>query len=311
MRVGSQFCHAHACKHFSPQWHYGSGSDPYTWCHSSYQASRRNDHTGIGLYHPTWDLWKQRLHDRDSTGSSIVLLRQRPDIQALCSIANLCDTNRSWRHRRDVLFLLAFMLQLYWHFPMVTLWTLVHNIKPARVTDTVLRQSLKVALGMYKGVKVNQGTLSTGGVGQSPMSNPSERRAGAARFRQLLGELHRWRSCAQSLADLFENTHKVALRAALRVLSEANLKTYDGKPTYKNIRLVRALVFATGGTFADTDDCWSIWRQSSSHVSSTVRSMGMWHFNDAILFRDAMSATLKEPYSFADMICFMCLQKHG
>ena len=111
MRVGSQFCHAHACKHFSPQWHYGSGSDPYTWCHSSYQASRRNDHTGIGLYHPTWDLWKQRLHDRDSTGSSIVLLRQRPDIQALCCIANLCDTNRSWRHRRDVLFSLAFVLR--------------------------------------------------------------------------------------------------------------------------------------------------------------------------------------------------------
>ena len=140
-------------------------------------------------------------------------------------------------------FLLAFMLQLYWQYPMVTLWALVHNIKPVRITETVLRRGLTVALGMYKDVKVNEGTLSTGGLGQSPMSNPSERRAGAARFRQLVGELRRWRSCAQSLADLFENTHEVALRAALRVLREANLKTYSGKPNYKNIRLVRALVF--------------------------------------------------------------------
>ena len=142
------------------------------------------------------------------------------------------------------------------------------------------------------------------------MSNPSERRPGSIRFRQLTTELPRWRRCAQNLADLFDSTPKVELRAALRVLGEANMQTYDGKPTYKNIRLLRALVFATGRQFADTDDSWSIWRQSSLHVCGSVRSMGLWHFNDAVLFRDAVSATLKEPYSFSDMICFICLQTH-
>ena len=114
----------------------------------------------------------------------------------------------------------------------------------------------------------------------------------------------------KNLADLFDSTPKVELRAALRVLGEANMQTYDGKPTYKNIRLLRALVFATGRQFADTDDSWSIWRQSLLHVCGSVRSMGLWHFNDAVLFRDAVSATLKEPYSFSDMICLICLQTH-
>ena len=94
------------------------------------------------------------------------------------------------------------------------------------------------------------------------------------------------------------------------MLGDANMQTYDGKPIYKNIRLLRALVFATGRQFADTDDSWSIWRQLSLQVGASVQSMGLWHFNDAVLFRDAVSATLKEPYSFSDMICFICLQTH-
>ena len=203
MREGSQMCHAHKCEHYSSQWHYGSGADPYTWCHTCYQASRRNDHTGLGLYHPTWDTWKQQLHEQDSTGSPIVVLRKRPDAQALRSIASLCEASKSWRSGKHVLFLLAFMLQLYWNFPMATLWTLVHHIKPTRVTDKVLRRSLKIVLRMYKDVKVDRGTLSAAGVGLSPMSNPSERRPGSVRFRKLIAELPLWRRCAEHLADLF------------------------------------------------------------------------------------------------------------
>ena len=112
------------------------------------------------------------------------------------------------------------------------------------------------------------------------------------------------------MADLVDSTSKVDLRAALGILGEANMRTYDGRPVYKNIRLLRALVFATGRQFDDTADSWTIWRQSSLHVRGTVESMGLWHFNDAVLFRDAMSVTLKEPYTFSDMICFICLQPH-
>ena len=233
MRVGSQMCDAHRCKHYSSQWHYGSGANPYTWCHTCYQAARRSDGTGLGLYHPTWDAWKQRLHDQDSTGSSIVLLNKRPDAQALRSIVSLCRASEPWRSEGHVLFLLAFMLQLYWQFPMTTLWTLLHDVKPARVTGKVLGRSLKTVLRIYRAAKVDRGILSAGGAGLPPTSNPSERRPGSVRFRQLLAELPRWRRCAQKLVDLFDSTSKVDLRAALGILGEANMRTYDGRPVYK------------------------------------------------------------------------------
>jgi len=77
------------------------------------------------------------------------------------------------------------------------------------------------------------------------------------------------------------------------------------------VRAIRALAAATEKTLADTADCWSIWRNMSLHVRDAVKSIGLWEYEDAVLFRDAMAETLKEAYSFSDMICFICLQKRS
>ena len=96
----------------------------------------------------------------------------------------------------------------------------------------------------------------------------------------------------------------------MEILSAAKLRTFGRQNSYKNIRPIRALVVAAGNSFADTADCWSLWRQMSVHVRDAVKANGLWHYDDAVRFRDAMAATLKESYTFADIICFICLQKN-
>ena len=74
--------------------------------------------------------------------------------------------------------------------------------------------------------------------------------------------------------------------------------------------MIRALVTSTGNTSADTPDCWSIWRQMSKKIRAAVLASGLWDFEDAVRFRDAMAKTLNETYTFADL-CFVRLQNKG
>ena len=153
-----------------------------------------------------------------------------------------------------------------------------------------------------------EGFLHAGNIGLSVLKNPSERRSGVSRFIRLSKEIDVWRNCAEHLAAHFDTTFKIVLRPVFKILSDAKLRTYDHKPIYKNIRVIRALVTSTGNTFADTPDCWSIWRQMSKHIRVVVLASGLWDFKDAVRFRDAMAKTLNEAYTFADLMCFMCLQ---
>ena len=156
---------------FSGQWHYGSGTDPFIWCHQCYMSSRRADTDNIGLWHPTWDAWKH-LADVDVTGFQIVLLRNRPDIQALCSVSALCRAHGSWNKLAHIIFILVFMLQLYWQWPMITLWTLLSATRPTDLTHEMLQEKLKIVRALYKHVNVRKGCLHAGNIGLSVLKKP-------------------------------------------------------------------------------------------------------------------------------------------
>ena len=88
--------------------------------------------------------------------------------------------------------------------------------------------------------------LHAGNIGLSVLKNPRERRSDATRFIKLSKEIDVWRNCAEHLAAHFDTTFKIVLRSVLKILSDAKLRTYDHKPLYKNIRVIRALVTSTG-----------------------------------------------------------------
>ena len=158
---------------FSAQWHYGSGTDPFIWCHQCYMTSRRADTDNIGLWHPTWDAWKTHLTDVDVTGFPIVLLRHRPDTQAMSSVCALCRAHCSWNNLAHIISILVFMLQLYWQWPMITLWTLLSATRPTDLTHEMLQEKLNIVRAMYKHVKVRKVFLHAGNIGLSVLKPPS------------------------------------------------------------------------------------------------------------------------------------------
>ena len=46
----------------------------------------------------------------------------------------------------------------------------------------------------------------------------------------------------------------------------------------------------------------------SKKIRAAVLASGLWEFEDAVRFRDAMAKTLNGAYTFVDLMCFMCLQ---
>ena len=118
-------------------------------------------------------------------------------------------------------------------------------------------------------------------------------------------EIDVWRNCAEHIAAHFGTTFKIVLRPVLKILRDAKLRTYDHTPIYKNIRVIRVWVTSTGNTFADTPYCWQIWRHMSKTIRAAVLASGLWDFEDAVRFRDAMVKTLNAAYTFADLMCFM------
>ena len=239
---------------------------------------------------------ENHLQDTDRTGCQIVHLSRRPDVQALRTVNALCRVSDGWRKLGDVFVFLMFMLQLYWTWPMTCLWTLLSGLHPNDVTESLLRDKLKRVLALYKGLKVLNGSLvKSKWSGLSPLKSPSERRSGVRRYLKLSKEVLAWRNCAKHLAYYFQRSSKIELRRALEILGNGKLRTFDHKPTYTNVRAIRALVAATENPLADTAD-WSIWRSMSRHVRDAIKSSGLWDYEDAVKFRDAMVATLKKNY---------------
>ena len=215
---GTRLCIYHRKKHFATQWHCSGGEFPCFFCHASYMASRHNDHNSIGLWHPTWEAFKEALNEHDATGWPITRVHSRPDIAGLRSIYSLGQASPRWQQLGDIVFLLMLMLQLYWSWPMVSLWTSLHDLHPNQLTAPVLKARIRTVVRMFKGLKVVDGQLcASGRGGLSPFRNPSERRSGLLRLNRMCHGLPDLRCCAQSLADYLASVNSVQLRPCLRI----------------------------------------------------------------------------------------------
>ena len=90
-------------------------------------------------------------------------------------------------------------------------------------------------------------------------------------------------------------------------MKKHNMAVFDGRNTYKNVRLLRALAVMLQKRFADTPAAWEVWRGMSAHVSEVAQRQGVWASTDALKFRDALRLKLRMPhYGFSGMVCFMC-----
>ena len=272
---GEEFVYCNKC--YYPVWKQLGGSDYFV--------------------HPTLLTLLNGVHEIDATGSLLHSLRVRADMQALRALGSLCETTRHWKTKRRIIFLCPLMLNLYFVWPMMDLWAELREIKPKDVTHSVLTRCLDRIMARYAQLRVKNGTLvlqSTGGL--LVLKNPQERQQGTVRFLKLCAELDAWRLCSKSLESMFENSSQpVALSKALDKLGAANMDAYGDKLCYKNVRLVRSMIHMTNCTIEDSEEDWLILRSMSKHVATSLRKNGLFTYEMAIKFRDAMRQELRSP----------------
>ena len=145
--------------------------------------------------------------------------------------------------------------------------------------------------------------------GLHPLKNPSERRTGSYQFKRICVRLRRWKVCARRLAQEFSENDEVHICSVLEIFKYYKLGFCDGKKKYKNIRLVRALSAVSNTPLVDDEVAWICWRDMSKHVASVCRETGIYSYQNAIRFRDALRhLTQQHDYNLNDLICFVCLQ---
>ena len=95
---------------------------------------------------------------------------------------------------------------------------------------------------------------------------------------------------------------------ALAILREGKTKAFNGKPDYKNIRLMRALCLLMNKPLKDTEKTWRRLRRMSKSVKKNVKACGIYSYGTALKFRDSMRRRLDDDsYSLDNLICFVCL----
>ena len=64
-----------------------------------------------------------------------------------------------------------------------------------------------------------------------------------------------------------------------------------------------------GIEYTDNESAWVLWRSMSVAVEKKIVALGIWDYRSAVRFRDAIALHLGVPYSFSDLICYICLRR--
>ncbi len=111
-----------------------------------------------------------------------------------------------------------------------------------------------------------------------------------------------------SLGQFYDQGDSADFDEALAILREGKTKAFNGKPDYKNIRLIRALCLLMNKPMKDTETTWRILRCMSKSVKKKVKACGIYAYATALKFRDSMRRRFDDDsYNSDNLICFVCL----
>ena len=111
-----------------------------------------------------------------------------------------------------------------------------------------------------------------------------------------------------SLGQFYDQGDSVDLDEALAILREGKTKAFNGKPDYKNIRLIRAPCLLMNKPMNDKEKTWRRLRGVSKSVKKKVKACGIYSYATALQFRDSMRRRLHDDsYNLDNLICSVCL----
>ena len=163
----------------------------------------------------------------------------------------------------------------------------------------------------FKKLRVVDGVLKRKRASKSPLKNPSERKCGSQRFKELMSDdgMHRWWNANREFATHFHGSpQQVSITAIRDTILAWNMKTSLLKRKYSTIRNCCALVYMMGFTFAVTPADWIAFISMSKHVRAMLNRHHALDYDFAKKCRNSLRTWLQIPnYLLADLVCFIRL----
>ena len=189
----------------------------------------------------------------DETGRHISAAAHRADVCAISDIQRLCFLYAGWSNLADVLFLGVLAAQYYFSWPM---HDFVHQIcasLPRSVKSSIVLTVGRQIFSKHSDLRLLDNRLIAGArKGISVTKNPSERKHGWVRFRRIAEDVAATRSMCASMAVYLLRPGGASLVSILGILAKSGSCVFDGKTSYKNVRICRIMAVTAHKQFMDS-----------------------------------------------------------
>ena len=176
------YCHSCRRKHASPHW-YGVGD--FQYCQASYVRFFKQ---GCCVYHPSWAVYEDSVHQHDKTGARICSAEYRKDVLAIRESTVFMSGSILLPRMQKLVTLLASTYYFAWPSQAFVLRIVGLNVRTP--SPATLQRMGEEVFGLFEPLRVLDGNLIAARArGISSTKNPSERRCGSIRFHQILSDV--------------------------------------------------------------------------------------------------------------------------
>jgi hypothetical protein len=303
----SKYCRECRRKHPSTLW-YGVGN--FKYCGGAYVRMFRQK---MRVCHPSWPAYEHAAHETDETGARICAAVYRKDATAIREGTVLMTKSMLSPRMRILVSLLASTFYFSWpaHAFILRIVGLAREPNKAdltRIGAEVFKQfaEFRVLGGHLVPRLQTRGSIQIPCKGISCTKNPSERRCGSARFKEILVGLKGVLAMLDRMMEYFASNNTVSLAAMLKVLGKTCI--YKSVVSYKSVRGVRILAEAAGKVMKDCPEDLDVFRKMTSHMKYALKKRGLNDYKTCAKFVEGMKETTHLPeYTLNDLIIYTCL----
>ena len=294
----SKYCSSCDRKHPSALW-YGVGE--FKYCGKSYARMFRQ---GLRVCHPSWAAYEDAAQETDETGARICAAIYRKDAQAIREGAVLMSKSMLSPRMRILVSLLASTYYFSWPSHAFILRIVDLAKDPSKEDLTRIGREVYKQFSTFRVLNGQLMALPCAGI--SCTKNPSERRCGSIRFKEILADMKAVLAMLNRMEVYFAANDTVSLAAMLKVLGKSCL--CKSIVSYKSVRGVRIIAEAAGKVLKDCPEDLVVFRKMSTHMKYALKRRGLDDYKTCMKFVDGMKDTVNlSEYTLNDLIIYTCL----
>ena len=294
----SKYCQECRRKHPSTLW-YGVGN--FKYCGGAYVRMFRQ---GMRVCHPSWPAYEDAAQETDETGARICAAIYRKDARAISEGAVLMSNSMLSRRMRILVSLLASTYYFSWPSHAFILRIVDLAMEPSKADLTRIGREVYKQFSAFR--VLNGQLVALPSTGISCTKNPSERRCGSVRFKEILADMKAVLAMLDRMQEYFAVNNTVSLAAMLKVLGKTCL--YKSIVSYKSVRGVRILAEAAGKVLKDCPEDLDVFRKMTAHMKYALKKRGLDDYKTCMKFVDGMKEVINlSEYTLNDLIIYTCL----